>query len=178
MDRIRKGYPVKRTITILLALFLSGMILIVGNASKPKEPKSITTYSIQSVMYFPLVYNNHGFVFGGVEIENGDYSISTRIDIPLDLDVEFWALSRIDEVKEMRTCNWYYGIGCSIGEVYQLPWEPFESQKTYTISAQCDYHPFYTHVQYRDDKGNLSPVYTDDITIIGFPLYSAIPPLP
>ena len=162
----------KKIFAILLALVLSVMVLIVGNASKPTMPNMLLPE--QTPWYFPVVFSN-SVVNGGIEIEDGVNSIGGWgfwVGEPLDLDVEFWASSQDSKVTYMRACIWYYGNGCSIDDVYQLPWEPFVSHKTYTISIINDSHPLYVHVQYRDDHGNVSRVYTDDIRIVGWPLYT------
>ncbi len=146
----------KKTIVILLALVLSGMVLIVGNASKPTMPNMLLPE--QTPWYFPVVFSN-SVVNGGIEIEDGDNLIGGWVWVgsPLDVDIEFWASSQDSKVTYMRTCIWYYGIGCSVDDVYQLPWEPFVSHKTYTISLINDTHPLYAHVQYRDYHGGGHP---------------------
>lgn len=162
----------KKIITIFLALFLSSMLLIVGNASKPTMLNMLLPE--QTPRYFPIVFSN-SVVNGGIEIEDGVYSIGGWgfwVGEPLDLDVEFWASSQDGEVTYMRDCTWYFGFGCSVDDLHQLPWEPFETHKTYTISVINDFHPLYVHVQYSDFHGNLSSVYTDDIVIVGWPLYT------
>lgn len=167
-----KGETVKKIFTILLAVILSSMLLIVGNASKPTALK--LHLPEQTPQYFPLVYGNV-LVTGSVEIEDGVDHIGEWgfwVGDPLDLDVEFWASSQDNKVTYMRACIWYYGIGCSVDDVYQLLWESFVSHKTYTISLVNDFHPLFVHVQYRDDHGNLSRVYTDDIVIVAWPLYT------
>ena len=159
----------KRIIVILLALILSSMIFIVGNASKPTSPSSHLHQ--QTPWYFPIVFSN-SIVNGGTEIEDGVHGIGGWgfwAGEPLDLDVEFWASSQEGEVTYLRSCTWYYDVGCSVDDVYRLPWEPFVSHKTYTIYIIRDYHPLYVHVQYRDNLGNNSRTYTDDIGINGWP---------
>jgi hypothetical protein len=48
-------------------------------------------------------------------------------------------------------------------------WEPFASTRTFSVSIALNWIGFYVAVQYQDDKGNLSPVYCDDISVEGMP---------
>jgi hypothetical protein len=146
---------VKKILITLLALVLCGMVLIVGNASKPISTNMLLPE--QTPQYFPLVVYKI-LVTGGVEIEGGDDVIGGMdyyLGETLDVDVELWASSQDSKVTYMRACIWYFGIGCSVDDVYQLLWEPFVSHKTYMISLIDERHPLYAHVQYRDDHGNL-----------------------
>ena len=85
------GFCIRLNI-VLLALVLSGMVLIVGNASKPTMLNMLLPE--QTPRYFPIVFSNR-VVNGGIEIEDGVYSIGGWgfwVGEPLDLDVEFWAV--------------------------------------------------------------------------------------
>ena len=52
---------------------------------------------------------------------------------------------------------------------YTEPWGLFREQLTFTYRVPINWTGFYVRVQYRDSLGNLSPLYTDDISVEGAP---------
>jgi hypothetical protein len=48
-------------------------------------------------------------------------------------------------------------------------WQPFVAQVDYPFRPPINWSGFYISVQYRDELGNLSPVYCDDISVEGMP---------
>ena len=48
-------------------------------------------------------------------------------------------------------------------------WEPFTSTRTFSVPAAINWTGFYIAAQFQDDKGNLSPVYCDEISVEGMP---------
>jgi hypothetical protein len=48
-------------------------------------------------------------------------------------------------------------------------WEPFSTTKAFEYRVPINWTGFYVTVQFRDAQGNLSPVYTSDISVEGMP---------
>jgi hypothetical protein len=48
-------------------------------------------------------------------------------------------------------------------------WEPFTTTRTFSVPVAINWAGFYVAAQYQDEKGNLSPVYCDDISVEGMP---------
>ena len=84
----------------------------------------------------------------------------------------FKASSPFAEVTEMRTVE-----RCTAeAEMAKFPWEPFKSTKSFpfTITGN-NWFTFDVGVQYRDAKGNLSPVYCDYVVVEGMPMFTPAP---
>lgn len=83
------------------------------------------------------------------------------------LRVVFEAESRAGKVTEMRVST---TSGCRRdAPSLDAPWEPYEKTRTYTTTLALNWVGFYVNVQYRDEQGNLSPVFCDDISLEGSP---------
>jgi hypothetical protein len=48
-------------------------------------------------------------------------------------------------------------------------WEPFTTARSFPVALAINWIGFYVAAQYRDEKGNLSQVYCDDISVEGMP---------
>jgi hypothetical protein len=92
-----------------------------------------------------------------------------RTDQTIELRVQFTANSTAGAVKEMRVDAGML-LGC-LDEMASAtaPWQPFVPEQVYTTTAFSNFQGWYVNVQYRDDAGNVSPVYCDDISIEGMP---------
>jgi hypothetical protein len=53
-------------------------------------------------------------------------------------------------------------------EMQAVGWEPFAPLKTYSFTIVPNWVPFYVNAQFRDEYGNLSPVYCDDFHVEGW----------
>ena len=87
----------------------------------------------------------------------------------IELSVKFTASSTAGKVTEMR-------VGAGLGNCLQeedmegYTWEPFALEKVYTTTAFINIQGWYANVQYRDEAGNVSPAYCDDISVEGMPV--------
>ncbi len=104
-------------------------------------------------------------VKGSVEIAGGKCCVGGKVGTKVDIPVKFDAQSPAGQVTEMRVSN-----QCPReGEGLTATWEPFTAQKTYNTTTAINFVGWYIAVQYRDARGNLSPVYCDDISVEGSP---------
>jgi hypothetical protein len=94
----------------------------------------------------------------------------------IDIDASFEAFSPNGEVTEMRTLSGNREFSSS--EMEAASWEPFSSQKTFSINVPLNWSTFYVYVQYRDTNGNLSPITFDDISVEGQPVVPPPTPTP
>ncbi len=49
----------------------------------------------------------------------------------------------------------------------EAAWEPFAGEKYYPWKVATNWIGVWIYVQFRDDQGNVSPIYSDDISIEG-----------
>lgn len=131
------------------------------NPSVPLEklPSPILTAAAATQMAFPVT--------GSVLIESGRCCAGGVAGSQVSLKVEFQAASPAGRVVEMKAQP---GSGC-IKDPAQLTgaWEPFQPSKTYSAGLAINWVGWYLNVQYRDERGKLSPVYCDDISLEGSP---------
>ena len=104
-------------------------------------------------------------VRGSVQIEGGRCCIGGIAGETTQVNVAFEATSPIAEVKDMRTRAG--SLRFTERELAETEWEPYVPLKTYPVSVALNWAGFYVSVQYRDEQGNLSPVYHDDIAVEG-----------
>jgi len=107
-------------------------------------------------------------VEGSVVIEGGTCCVGGTAGDVVDIHVSFQASSPYAEVTEMRVRA---GGGGPFTEVdlAEEPWVPFVTSQACPFGVAINWVGFYVAVQYRDALGNLSPVYTDDISVEGMP---------
>ncbi len=85
----------------------------------------------------------------------------------IGIRVEFHASSPAAEVTQMRvrTGNTSFAeADFSEGE-----WEPFEQERVFNYRVPVNWTGFYVTAQFKDALGNLSPVYSADISVEGMP---------
>ena len=103
-------------------------------------------------------------VTGSIEIQNGMCCAGGKVNATIELTADFSANSSEGIVTEMRMLNQCV----TPPEMERATWEPFVVQKKFPFKISvANWVGWYLAVQYRDDKGNLSPVYCDDISIEG-----------
>lgn len=107
-------------------------------------------------------------VTGSVLVEGGSSVAGGTSGETIELRVEFTASSTAGDVTEMRVDAGAFGCARE-GDMSDIAWEPFEAEKVYTTTAFGNFQGWYANAQYRDDAGNVSPVYCDDISIEGMP---------
>jgi hypothetical protein len=135
------------------------------------EPPTATevspTGTATSFSETPTAISNSSVFTGSVLIEGGQSMTGGVIGQTITMTVTFTAHSTAGEVKEMRVNR---GGGCaSESAIASSTWEPFAAQKAYATTAPMAIVGWYASAQYRDDKGNVSPVYCDDISVEGMP---------
>ncbi len=106
-------------------------------------------------------------VVGNLEIEDGVCCVGGTAGEEITITVRFTAIGLEAPVTEMR-----YRIGGYTdleGDFNATPWEAFMDELSFSYQVPINWSGFYVRVQYRDSLGNLSPVYTDDISVEGNP---------
>jgi hypothetical protein len=109
--------------------------------------------------YYPVV--------GSVIIEGGRCCVGARAGEEIELAVEFDALSQFGEVTDMRMR--LANIRFSEEDLLATEWEPFVITTSLPVSVSLNWVTYYLTVQYRDEAGNLSPVYSAEIAVEGSP---------
>ena len=104
---------------------------------------------------------------GSVVWEGGRCCAGGLAGETIDLQEDSNAESLSGEVTEMRTTTG--GMCFDEDELSGVAWEPFTANKTYPVRVALNWVGHYISVQYRDERGNLSPVYCDDISVEGSP---------
>lgn len=108
-------------------------------------------------------------VTGSVLVEGGSSMAGGTSGDEIELQVTLEASSAAGEVTEMRVQAGTL-FGCATEEAMSgAPWEPFASEKVFTTTAFINIQGWYASAQYRDEAGNVSPAYCDDISIEGMP---------
>ena len=121
-------------------------------------PPPIQTAAAATQTAFPVT--------GSVQIEDGRCCAGGTAGSTIQLKVAFQAASSAGEVTEMKI---------QVGQCVPDPdqhlgiWEPYQAQRTFETTLAINWVGWWIGVQYRDSKGNLSPVYCDDISLEGNP---------
>jgi len=104
---------------------------------------------------------------GSVILEEGRCCIGGFAGDTIQARAAFSAVSPFGKVTSMRVAEF---PGCSSeSNMGTMAWEPFESSKTFPVPVAINWVGFYLSVQFRDEFGNLSPIYCDDISVEGSP---------
>jgi hypothetical protein len=106
-------------------------------------------------------------VYGSVVIEGGQCCVGGLAGETIEVGVVFEATSPLAEVTEMRVRSG--GLHFTEDEMAYAHWEDFVPYKTFSVHVAINWVGFYVTVQYRDELGNLSLVYYDDISVEGHP---------
>jgi hypothetical protein len=102
-----------------------------------------------------------------VQIEGGSCCIGGTMGDTIQVHVQLSAASPFGKVTQMRLRPI---PGCATGlEMGTVPWEPFASTKEFPVQVALNWVGFYVSAQFQDERGNLSPVYCDDISVEGMP---------
>jgi hypothetical protein len=106
-------------------------------------------------------------VTGSVLLEDGRCCAGGTAGSQVNVMAAFEAESPAGRVTGMRVST---AGGCRRDAAsLDAPWEPFAAQKQFTTTLALNWVGFYVNVQFRDEAGNLSPVYCDDISLEGNP---------
>lgn len=101
-------------------------------------------------------------VVGSVLIENGASTVGGYAGDEISVTVTYAASSTAVKVTDMRTARTSDEEAIRVAE-----WEPFVNEKTYKITLMLNFYGLTECVQYRDELGNLSAVYCDDVNVEG-----------
>lgn len=105
-------------------------------------------------------------VTGSVEIEQGIYGFDAPIGQSVDMLVMFKA-TMSGPVYGMRVNPRGY-TGCATeADMDSVTWEILSLEQPYSAIVAPGLQKWYISAQYRDNSGNVSPIYCDDITIEG-----------
>jgi hypothetical protein len=124
-----------------------------------KQPTFVQTAIAATRTAFPLT--------GSVVIAGGKCCAGGEVGATITVPVTFAASSPTGTVTEMRVSR---SGGCpKDATTLDAPWEPFAASKDFPINVVINWSTFSISVQYRDDGGNLSPIYCADIGLEGNP---------
>ncbi len=113
-------------------------------------------------------------VLGSVLLEQGRSAVGGTAGTTIQVEVDLWATSTAGKVTDMRVAP---VSGCDkAGQVDGAAWEPFAPKKSLPVGVAINWTGFYVGAQFRDDRGNLSPVYCDDISVEGMPAVPSVGP--
>jgi hypothetical protein len=113
-------------------------------------------------------------VTGGVQLEGGTCCKAGYMGDTIQVYAAFIAASTSGAVDRMRVRG---GPICySEDDLSSSPWEPFSTSKSFPVDVPLNWSGFYVTSQFMDERGGLSPVFCDDISIEGMP--PPITPLP
>jgi hypothetical protein len=108
-------------------------------------------------------------VTGFAKIENGRTVAGGKAGSTIEVKVQFGATSPLGDVKEMRVRDFRSRKCASETEMNEAAWEPVVAEKIYKIGVVINFTSFDVSAQYRDAKGNLSPIYCADLAVEGMP---------
>ena len=163
MGRLRKRYP----LLLILLVGLSCNLIGPNTPGLPTLPGSATTLAIPPTTVEPRVTSAASGVQGSVEWEAGRCCAGGVAGETIQLQVDFEAESSSGVVQDMRVVT---GEMCfDEAELETADWEPFVLSKEYPFQVALNWIGYYISVQYRDNQGNLSPIYCDDISVEGSP---------
>ncbi len=108
------------------------------------------------------------FVNGSLSIQGGKCCVGGIASQPLQIQVEFQALSPVAEIADMRVRTGSRAFNAE--DFSNSEWEPFTAVREFTLAPPINWTGFYVSVQYRDALGNVSPVYSADISVEGVPV--------
>lgn len=162
-DRDGNAVPVFLRSAVTISTKAQASYEIIGrvNVKTPLEnqPSPILTALMATQLAFP--------VSGSVIIEGGSCCKGGLAGSTIQLNVVFDANSTAGKVTDMRVSSF---MSCQKDtQALDAPWEPFVRSKNYATTLAINWVGWYISVQYRDDQGNLSPVYCDDISLEGSP---------
>ena len=106
-------------------------------------------------------------VSGSIELEGGACCAGGTAGEIITLNAAFEAASPYGQVLEMRSQA--AGFSLSENDMQDAEWESFTGFKEFERRLSINWAGFYVCVQYRDEFGNISPVYCDDISLEGHP---------
>lgn len=138
-----------------------------GQAKKTKTPTPTCTFTpTPTPTLTPSATPTPGHpVTGFVLIQGGSCCIGGCVGQTVQIHVEFSASSPFGNVTGMRVGPGY----CRTDQCMEaVPWEPLVPLKIYPFTLPPNWVTWSLTVQYRDARGNLSPVYYEEIDTEGW----------
>jgi hypothetical protein len=112
-------------------------------------------------------------VVGLIEIEDGKCCVGGTAGEEIEIRVQLTAIGLEAPVTQMRiVTGGYVNVDQDLS---LIDWEPYVEQRSFTYQIPLNWTGFYVRVQYRDELGNLSPIYNDDISVEGMPALTPSP---
>ena len=108
-----------------------------------------------------------GGLNGSVLIHDGSCCVGGIAGDTIQIDVQFEASSLNGSVQGMRVLTGSSPVAEDALE--GIPWEPFVDEKDYPVTLATNWTTFWVHVQYRDNTGTISEIFSDDIAVEGMP---------
>jgi hypothetical protein len=115
-------------------------------------------------------------VSGSVVIGGGQCCVGGIAGETIEIVVTFEASSPLADVTQMRVR--FGSFHFTEDDMAHAEWEEFVPYKTYSIQVALNWVGFYVTAQYRDELGNLSPIYREDISVEGHPPPTTVYPTP
>jgi hypothetical protein len=107
------------------------------------------------------------FVTGSLFINDGKCCMAGVAGNPMVIPVVFQAVSPAAEITDMRSRAGPSSFGEA--DLSDNEWELFSPKKVFEYMPPLNWSGFYVTVQFRDALGNVSPVYSSDISVEGIP---------
>lgn len=151
---------------ILTILFLAGCGAVEPLTASP-PPSDTPAVSITETWTPTAATSPISTFTGSVQVEGGSCCIGGTMGDTVQVHVQLSAASPFGSVTRMRVKP---TGGCGAQPDMDLAaWEPFAPEKVFPVQVALNWVGFYVSAQFEDDKGNLSPVYCDDISVEGMP---------
>lgn len=114
----------------------------------------------------PTPFSESG-LSGSVVIHGGACCVGGTAGDMISIDVQFEAQSAGGEVVEMRVITARAQIDPE--QMAEGEWMPFRMEESYQIVLPGNWTSFWVFVQYRDSRGVVSEIYSDEIAVEGMP---------
>jgi hypothetical protein len=153
-------------------IHLGGILfLLTGCSTYASTPVSLTP----NVTLVPTTSTTGASSFtGSVVLEDGRCCIGGIDGDTVQAQVKFSASSPFGKVTDMRVST---AAGCSSpAQMESVDWEPFVPARSIPMKVVINFVGFYVSAQFRDELGNVSPVYCDDISVEGSPRIPIVNP--
>lgn len=114
-------------------------------------------------------------VSGGVEIEGGACCAGGTTGDTITLEINLYAHSNTSEITHMRMAT---GMGgpFTVDDLVDVEWIPYVEMVTTEMSLAINWVGYWVGVQFMDADGNISDVYSDDISLEGMPPQPTVMP--
>ena len=163
MNRLKK----RCSLVLILLVVLSCNLVNRTTPTLPTTPVLATMPVNSPTTIKPHVTSATSGMQGSVEWEAGRCCAGGVARETIQLEADFEAESASGVVQDMRVATG--GMCFDEVELETVGWEPFVLSKEYPFQVALNWVGYYISVQYRDNQGNLSPVFCDDISVEGSP---------